>query len=462
MASSSFWFHLLVQSILFLSKSCVLIAAVDTCGEEDNGYSMYVWTQGFNATAPVCNGIYPESKTGEFASCWYHNWESPTSRQHLWATTKIPGRKVTRIFLSDVKRRIEHDGYASTSNVCDADLVSFLTEAHRRGIKVYALFAVSDEAFSETYMARYPHQFNTVCGRGMAYFDGVSVNNEYFSSVRDCTVENEAAQLQFLTNLNTTVTNSFPLPLHFSVSWNWDCCDCSSSSYVPRNLIWNGENKSALAHMIDIADSVDVQVAYNVPEVMRKRAVPPYNYWTNKLNKSSTSALYVLAYTNPTSLCQLSFAPHQAGSTTVTDTCAQGNRTEAGMFSAFDYVEAALPGAIGGIHYMSGVFSTGITEGWPKHDLLENTCALNYEFDYEKNQCIKKCLGTGMIWNWKRCDCKCPNKCKRIRKSGKCKPRCKDVRYKWKWNDVGGTCILRESEEKGWIWDRSRKKCTQI
>ena len=414
---------------------------------------------GFNASAPFCNGIYPESKAGAFASCWYHNWESHTARQHLWASTNIPGRKVTRIFLADVKKRIEFNGYSSSSsNTCDTDLITFLEEAHRRGIKVYALFAVSDAAFSETYMAEYPHQFNTNCGNNFAYFDGVSVNNEHFSKIRDCTADKEAAQLKFLTDLETTATNSKPLPLHFSVSWNWDCCDCSSSSYVTRELTWNGQTKSALEHMIDIADSVDVQVAYNVPDVMKRRADPPYQYWINKVDKSSTSALYVLAYTNPNDICQLSFSPHIVGSTTVTDTCPQGDRTEAGLFAAFDYVEGALPGIIGSIHYMSGVFSTGMTDGWPKHDSIEYTCPLNQRFNFKKNKCVRKCQ-KGKVWSWDRCRCYCPRQCKMMVRK-RCKPRCDFSTLKF--DTISNSCISIDSQQSGYIFSASKQSCVQV
>lgn len=415
----------------------------------------------FNATASACNGIYPESKTGEFATCWYHSWESSTSRQHLWASTKIPGREVTRIFLSDVKSRIEHNGYASsTSTYCDPTLISFLTEAHERGIRVYALFAVSDAAFSETYMAEYPHQFNTACGTSMAYFDGVSINNEYFSSIKSCTAENEVAQLTFLTNLNTAATNAQPLPLHFSVSWNWDCCSCSSSSYETRTLTWNGETKSALAHMIDIADSVDVQVAYNVPSVMEGRADRPHQYWMDKVDKSSTSALYVLAYTNPNELCQLSFAPHASGSSTVTDTCAQGDRTEAGMFAAFDHIESALPGAIGSIHYMGGVFSTGMTSGWPKHDDISDTCSLNQRFNAKQNKCVNRCK-RGKVWTWNRCRCTCPTKCKIMTTTfpKRCVSRCDKYH---KWHIKKKRCIPKHKLAKGFIWDWLSQTCKRV
>jgi hypothetical protein len=459
---------MMIFSILILMCVSSLRIVSGSCGSDD-GYAMYVWTQGFNASAPFCGGIYPESKAPgtDYATCWYHNWESSSARQHLWASMNVPNRKITRIFVSDVKKRIEYNGYKSpNSNICDQDLISFLTESHQRGIKVYALFAVSDASFSETYMAKYPHQFNLACGTEFAYFDGVSVNNEHFSKVRDCSLENQDAQLQFLTDLQTTATNSKPLPLHFSVSWNWDCCNCSSDSYVPRTLDWDGQSKTALEHMIDIVDSVDVQVAYNVPTVMERRARPPHQYWTNKNDKSSTSALYILAYASPNYLCQLSFSPHKTGSTTVQDECKQGDRTEAGMFAAFDFIENALDGAIGGIHYMGGVYSTGMTDDWPKHDLKDYTCSLDKRYNRKKDKCVNRCK-KGKIWNWSPnpktgvCRCYCPKECKRKRK-GKCKPRCKVGTEKW--DTVGKTClsIIGSEDTAGYIWDRSSRSCILI
>lgn len=364
------------------------------------------------------------------------------------------------MFLEDVYDRIKDNGFSSNGNSCDADLVSFLKEAHERGIRVYALFAASDEAFSETSMASLVPQFNSVCGDELSYFDGVSVNNEYFSKVRECSDENEKAQIQFLTDLNTTVHNSLPLPLHFSVSWNWDCCDCGSEDYKPRYLTWNGATKTALAHMIDLVDSVDVQVAYNLPEVMEARALPPYEYWMEKPNKSSTSALYVLAYANPNEegICQLSFAPQIVGSSTVPDTCSKGNinRTEESMFEAFDYIENKLPGAIGGIHYMGGVFSTGIIDSWPKHDLKEYSCALHQKYNPKKDKCVNRCR-KGNIWTSKVCKCACPSKCKKKKKNGKCKSRCTSGTQKWRKN--AKVCIPIDDNRKGYIWNESTQLC---
>lgn len=358
--------------------SFALLASISVLGCEDNGYSMYVWRSAFDPNADHCNGIYPPNKEGDNASCFYHAWESPEARQKLWASCTISGREVTRIFLADVKGRIENGGL-NGDNECDANLSILLNEAHDRGISVYALFAVDDAAFSETYMARYPNLFNQNCGDDSVYFDGVAVNNEYFSDIKACnetTDENNvnvAEQQVYLDNLQLAVHNAFPLPLHYSVSWNWDCCSCSSATYRTRELLWpaaNGVMQPVLKHMLDIVDSVDVQVAYNLPSVMADRSSKAYQYWLEGDHSSSeTSKVYVLAYTNPNSLCQLSFSPHTEGSSSVEDVCQNGaaDRTERGMFDAFDFVESRHTQAKGGIHFMGGVFGTGITEQWPVH-----------------------------------------------------------------------------------------------
>ena len=118
---------------------------------------------GFDPTASHCGGVYPINKDELNATCFEHNWEDQSARHHLWASSMIPNRKITRIFLADVLSRIRHGGLTS-SGVCDTALQVTLKEAHERGIQVYALFAASDAAFSEQNMANYPNEFNTACG----------------------------------------------------------------------------------------------------------------------------------------------------------------------------------------------------------------------------------------------------------------------------------------------------------
>ncbi|KAL7478180.1 hypothetical protein ACHAW6_003954 [Cyclotella cf. meneghiniana] len=337
---------------------------------------MYVWTWGFNASAPHCNGVYPINKEGGNATCFFHNWETSSSREKLWASSTQPGREVTRLFVSDMKSRIENNGY-DASGKCDADLLELLNEAHQLGIRIYALFAVSDSAFSESYMARYPGQFNANCGDNKIYFDGVAVNNEHFSNIKDCNdAANVPLQQDHLDKLQLTVDNAaaYSLPLHFSLSWNWDCCTCSSGSYTVRNIHWpaiGGVTKSVMNHMIDIVNSFDVQVAYIKNSTMLSRSTPAYNYWDAKIGKSLTSKPYVLSYTNPTDLCQTSYSPHTAMSAVVQDSCGitTNPRTEAGMYMGFDFVESSHPPMKGSIHFMNGVYGSNITTGWPPHNM---------------------------------------------------------------------------------------------
>ncbi|KAL7506117.1 hypothetical protein ACHAXN_007199 [Cyclotella atomus] len=128
----------------------VLRAFVKALSCTDNGYSMYVWTSRFNASAPHCSGVYPVNKNGDNAPCFKHNCDTSASRQELWASCSQPGREVTRLFVSDINSRIEYNGY-NASGSCDTDVILLLGEAHHLGIRVYALFAVSDSDFSESY-----------------------------------------------------------------------------------------------------------------------------------------------------------------------------------------------------------------------------------------------------------------------------------------------------------------------
>jgi len=339
----------------------------------------------FDADVTYCSGVYPTSKTGPYASCFQHSWETPAARVKLWASCSLPGRKIRRIFLSDVKARVEHDGYADLSGTCDATLVAALEEAHENDVEVYALYAVSDAAFSEKDLVADVGLFNANCGTETGAFTGVAINNEHFSTVKSCTEENVPKQLQVLEDLRTAADNASPLPLHFSVSWNWHCCACSSGGYVERPLFFDGRTKNALEHMLDLVDSVDVQVAWNRGDTMERRSRRPYEYWASHgAGATPTAAFYVLAYTNPNADCRQSFSPHVKGGTEPSDDCATGDRTEAGMFAAFDEVGAGQALTRGGIHFMGGVFSTGMS-GWPKHE--SPTCsdrAIKFELKESK------------------------------------------------------------------------------
>lgn len=297
----------------------------------------------------------------------------------------------------------------SDEGICDAIILETLQEAHDRKIKIYALFATSNEDFSEKEDVSYAVKFNNHCANETAFFDGVAINNEWFSKVRNCEdSNNEEKQLTFLDNLELAKTNAAPLPVHFSLGWSWGWC--SNDNKEKLIIQWsndgiNGKRKTAIKHMMDIVDSVDVQVARNNPTEMIERAeLAGYSYWKKtQKGKSSTTSYYVLAYINPQTpnLCHLSFSPHNTDSIISEDDCNKGNpkgdRTEVGMWDAFDTVTEKLSKALGGIHYFGGVYSTGITDKWPKHE-----ATASYTKCARKIHRLKYLKWNKKTWTWEK------------------------------------------------------------
>jgi hypothetical protein len=103
--------------------------------------------------------------------------------------------------------------------------------------------------------------------------------------------------------------------------------------------------------MIDIADSVDVQVAWSeASEMIRRARVAGYS-------ESSEKPFFVLAYTNKVDDCRLTFFPFR-------ERCVVGDSTQEGLFQAFDAIEDKLTNAKGGIHYYSDSYFSNLP-GWP-------------------------------------------------------------------------------------------------
>lgn len=308
---------------------------------------------GFDPTAAYCNGIYPPNKDGDNASCFNHNWETPEARQRLWASCFQPGREVTRLFVSDMENRVVFLG-KNMSGQCDAPLLALLSEAHELGIRVYALYSFDEPLITFAY----PKQFNYHCGTSEAYFDGVAADSTFPGC--NANIVDQQAYLDKLQDAVSGAAYTSPLPLHASVSWDWDC-----------DLLWpavDGATKSVVEHITGIVDSVDVQVASIENSAIVSRSMKPYQYWNSKVGKSDTSKVYVTAYTNPTEECQTSYSPHIIGSDTVEDNCPVGNpRTQAGMYQGFDDIESQLPLAKGAIYSMNEVYGSGVTAGWPVH-----------------------------------------------------------------------------------------------
>lgn len=131
----------------------------------NSGYAMYVWRDGYDASIPGCTetDFLHWDKHGH---CFSHTWDSPTKRQWLWSTCKVPGREVQKIFLADVHHKLR-DGYngRSCQNSGILTLKQTLADGHNQvsGLQIYALFAVSDIGVSEKDLVKHVVWYNDNC-----------------------------------------------------------------------------------------------------------------------------------------------------------------------------------------------------------------------------------------------------------------------------------------------------------
>jgi len=307
-----------------------------------------------------------------YPHCFDETWDSTYKRRALWGAVRTavpPERRVTHILLSSVSSIVADAGPGMCNAPGTENLRSTLREARASTVqaKVYALFAVSDADFSETDKVPDVVAWNKYCATCWnEKFDGVAINNEHFSTVK---CDANGTEEFLLTRLHEAkqLCHEGGLELHMSLGWHWGWC--SVTDEIPNEIAWAppGEppvTRPANEHFIDIADSVDAQVSWNVPSTMASRAQKAGALYA----QSEGKPFWVLAYTNPNDLdCRYTFFPTVGG-------CATGDRTEAGMWSAFDEMVdllADLLGVVdaaarGGIHYFRGSYGTGMPD-WPTH-----------------------------------------------------------------------------------------------
>lgn len=99
-------------------------------------------------------------------------------------------------------------------------------------------------------------------------FDGVAVNNEAYAAIKCSSDLNQrTTYLDRLQEIHDGAQKQRHgrLLTHFSVSWHWGQCNGQSQPFL-----WRGKTSDASHHMIDIFDSIDVQVNwFNVDLVSR-------------------------------------------------------------------------------------------------------------------------------------------------------------------------------------------------
>ena len=88
-------------------------------------------------------------------------------------------------------------------------------------------------------------------------FDGVAVSNNAYAGIK---CADDATRTSYLDKLNVIQNEaqkqtSGKLLTHFSISWHWGLCSDADSM-----IDWKGTHATATQHMIDIFDSVDIQV----------------------------------------------------------------------------------------------------------------------------------------------------------------------------------------------------------
>ncbi|XP_078594259.1 uncharacterized protein LOC144872022 [Branchiostoma floridae x Branchiostoma japonicum] len=333
---------------LFLLVGLYLVAG------ERQQYAMYIWVDGYDPDVPGCT---EKDFLNWTKSCLTNTWNTTEKRRWLWDTCNRPGKEISTIFLAGIMLQ---DGY--NRDDCTADGVQLvkttLQEGYQQvpGLQVYALYAVSDMNVTEQFLVKYVVWYNDVCAGDQEKFVGVAVNNEAFNEIRCGTPMEKAAYLQNLDNIRTEASkqaNGY-LKAHYSMAWSWGYT-CENGSDI--NVMWNGTDKKVTRHMIDIFDSVDVQVAFVVASVMAGRAkMADYDYAV-----AQRKNFFITLYTCKTEPCQITFFPQPCGFT--------GNKTEVAMFYEYDQLaKLGVEDAPLCIEYFRGIYSSGGNSDWPRYD----------------------------------------------------------------------------------------------
>lgn len=108
-------------------------------------------------------------------------------------------------------------------------------------------------------MSRYNMNIYGCEGNKKERFDGVAVNNEKYGTIKCDDLYTRQGYLNNLQQITIEAAKQINgrLRTHYSMGWHWGRCGGTADPFI-----WNGSIKPANHHMIDIFDSIDVQVKH--------------------------------------------------------------------------------------------------------------------------------------------------------------------------------------------------------
>jgi len=265
--------------------------------------------------------------------------------------------------------------HAMKGDGCETEDISLirttLAEGHSAvyNLQIYALLSWGGSTVPEQDLVPGLVWYNKNCAENTREkLDGVAVNNEDFDKHGS-----QEVKVEYLNNLAKIAEYAgSELKTHYSVSWNW---------FTAGDVTFNNKNQNVLMHMIDIFDSIDMQTAYVLGDIIVDRMQKGFdgsqstpgdpdvlNSWS--YSQSQNKKLFTTLYLNKPGgnpgnwNCPTAFFPWpQCDGTMGWDVV--GYQTENKMWEEVDSASQLLPGFTPSLHYYGGAYQSGGHPDWP-------------------------------------------------------------------------------------------------
>jgi len=332
-------------------------------------YLMYSWATMWSGDCGQEQFLAWDEKNNP--GCFTSPWHTMARREKLWCTCNRPGREIGTLLLYGMGEMIDS---AMAGEGCEAEDISLirttLAEGHSAvaNLEIYALLSWGESTVPEQHLVPGLVWYNQNCAKNtLEKLDGVAVNNEDFAKHGS-----EEVKVDYLKNLANIAENAgSELKTHYSVSWNW---------FTAGNVTFNGKTQNVLMHMIDIFDSIDMQTAYVLGEIIVDRLQKGFNgtlstpgdpnvpnSWS--YSQSQNKTLFTTLYLNKDPSgdlvnCPTAFFPWpECKGRPSWDVLEY--QTEDKMWEQVDSASELLPGFTPSLHYYGGAYQSGGHPDWP-------------------------------------------------------------------------------------------------